>query len=108
MPTVAVLATDPILAVRTQAADAVIALMNTNLQIALDVAAELFDAPVDVFDAVTCGRLLQYAVINEPDRFAPHLRRGLDGPHQVAERAGQVAGRSLSCVTWWSNRHRAT
>ena len=90
MPTVAVLANDPILAVRTQAADAVIALMNTDLQIALDVAAELFDAPVDVFEAVTCGRLLQYALINEPDRFAPHLRRSLDGPDQVAERAGQV------------------
>ena len=43
----------------------------------------------DVFEAVTCGRLLQYALIHEPDRFAPHLRRGLDGPDPVAERAGQ-------------------
>ncbi|MGH3319504.1 MAG: NB-ARC domain-containing protein [Streptosporangiaceae bacterium] len=90
MPTVAALARDPILAVRTQAAEAVLALMNSHPQAAQDIAAELLDASVHVFDSVTTCRLLQVALLREPERFASYLRRALDGPESVAERGGQV------------------
>lgn len=90
IPTVAALATDSILAVRTWAAEAVTALLNADPQTAQDIAADLFDAPVDIFDANSTCRLLQYALIRQPDRFTPHLHRALTGPDPVAERAGQV------------------
>jgi len=89
--TVAALAADPILAVRTWAAEAVVALMNSRAEVALEIAANLFgDTPVDVFDSVTACRLLHVAMLRDPERFAPHLRRALDGPDSVAERAGPV------------------
>lgn len=90
MPTVVVLARDPIMAVRTQAAGAVLTLLNSRPKSAQDIAAELFDAPVDVLDSVTICRLLQVALLREPERFAPYLCRALDGPESVAERGGQA------------------
>lgn len=90
-PTIAALATDPILAVRTCAAEAARALMNHRPEVALAIANDLFtDAPVDVFDSVITPRLLRVALFREPEAFAPHLRRALDGPESVAERAGPV------------------
>jgi hypothetical protein len=89
-PTVAALASDPILAVRTQAAEAVGALLNVAPLRAGDIAADLFDASVDIFDASTCCRLLEHMLDREPDRFAPHLARALEGPESVAEAAGWV------------------
>lgn len=90
-PTVAALAVDPILAVRTWAAEAVIALMNSRPRVGLDIAAGLFRVDdADVFDSSTASRLLRIALIREPQTFAPHLRRALQGPESVAERAGQV------------------
>jgi len=90
-PTVTALAADPILAVRTWAAEAVVALMNSRPEIALGIGGDLFgDAPLDVFDSVTACRLLRVALLRDPERFAPHLRRALDGPDTVAERAGSV------------------
>ncbi len=91
IPTVTALAADPILAVRTWAADAVVALMNSRPEVGLGIADDLFgDAPVAVFDSVTACRLLRVALLRDPERFAPHLRRALDGPDTVAERAGSV------------------
>ncbi|MDQ3273687.1 MAG: NB-ARC domain-containing protein [Actinomycetota bacterium] len=90
-PTVTALAADPILAVRTWAAEAVVALMNSRPEIALGIANDLFgDAPVDVFDSVTACRLMRVALLRDPEMFAPHLRRALAGPDTVAERAGSV------------------
>lgn len=88
--TVAALAGDPILAVRTQAAEAVGALLNVSPLRAGDIAADLFDAPVDIFEASTCCRLLEYMLDREPVRFVPHLARALQGPESVAEAAGWV------------------
>lgn len=88
--TVAALASDPILAVRTQAAEAVGALLNASPLQAVDIAADLFDAPVDIFEASTCCQLLQYMLDRDPARFVPHLVRALEGPEPVAEAAGWV------------------
>ncbi|MGH3873108.1 MAG: hypothetical protein ACRDSR_16645 [Pseudonocardiaceae bacterium] len=90
-PTVTALATDPILAVRTWAAEAVVALMNSRPEVALGIAGDLFgDAPVALFDSVTVCRLLRVALLRDPERFAPHLCRALDRTDSVAERAGSI------------------
>lgn len=87
--TIARLATDPILAVRAQAAEAVAALMNHRRETALKIAHDLFsDAPLDLFGSVTVGRLLTYALLREPDKFTPQLVRALAGEDSAAERAG--------------------
>jgi len=88
-PAIGKLATDPILAVRTWAAEAVGALMNHRRESALEIAREMFkDAPLDLFEAGTVGRLLTYALLREPKTFTPHLVRALAGHDSVAERAG--------------------
>lgn len=89
-PTIASLAVDPILAVRTMAADAVVALMNHRSSHGLDLAEKLLDAAVDIYDSVTVTRLLQLVLLREPSRFAPQLARALEGPDPVGRRAGQV------------------
>ena len=89
-PTVAALAVDPILAVRTMAADAVVALMNHRSARGLDLAEKLFDAADDIYDSVTVIRLLQLVLLREPTRFAPQLACALKGSDPVARRAGQV------------------
>lgn len=90
LPTVAALATDPILAVRAWAAEAVVALMAPQPGAALDLAAALFAAPEELFSAETTRRLLQHAIIQDPGRFGPHLERVLGGAETVAERAGEA------------------
>jgi hypothetical protein len=88
-PTIAKLATDPVLAVRTWAARAVGALMNHQRETALEIANDLFnEAPLDLFESVTVGHLLTYALLREPETFTPHLLRALTGQDSVAERAG--------------------
>jgi hypothetical protein len=90
-PTIAKLATDPVLAVRTWAAEAVGALMNHRRETAMTLANDLFkEAPLDLFDSVTTGQLLTYALLREPDTFTPHLLRALTGEDSVAERAGST------------------
>ena len=89
-PTVAALATDRVLAVRICAADAVRALMNVSPQIGEDIAANLFAAKVDVFDSIATCNLLQVSTLRDPDRFAAHFRRALEGRESVARRAGRV------------------
>jgi hypothetical protein len=90
-PTIAKLATDPVLAVRTWAADAVSVLMYHQRDTALEIANDLFDeAPLDLFDSPTVSRLLTFALLREPDTFTPHLLRALTGQDSVAERAGST------------------
>jgi HEAT repeat protein len=90
-PTIAKLATDPVLAVRSWAAEAVGALMNHQRETALEIANDLFkEASLDLFESVTVGRLLTYALLREPDTFTPHLLRALAGQGSVAERAGST------------------
>ncbi|PWU61871.1 hypothetical protein DLE60_03495 [Micromonospora globispora] len=91
IPTIAKLATDPVLAVRTWAAEAVGALMNHQRETAVKIANDLLDeAPLDLFDSVTVNRLLTYALLREPETFTPHLLRALTGQDSVAERAGST------------------
>lgn len=81
---------DKILAVRVCAAEAVVALLIHESEIALDFAARLFDAPIDVLDAHTSERLLGHATLRDPDRFAPVLAAALAGPDEIAMRAGGI------------------
>lgn len=81
---------DDILAVRVCAAQAVIALLIYESEIALDFAERLFNAPIDVLDAHSSERLLGYATLRDPDRFAPVLEAALVGPDEIAMRAGGI------------------
>lgn len=81
---------DDILAVRVCAAKAVIALLIHESELALDFAERLFDAQIGVLDAHTSERLLGYATLRDPDRFAPLLAAALAGPDEVAMRAGRI------------------
>ncbi|MFD3908328.1 hypothetical protein ACFXOL_14215 [Streptomyces californicus] len=89
-PLVTRLANDPVLAVRVCAAQAVLALMNHDPQIALDTAEQLLNhQDANVYNASTTQRLLINTLIREPSRFAAHLARALQGPGDTAELAGQ-------------------
>ena len=72
LPVVEGLALDEVLAVRVCAARAVLALLNHTAEHALDLAARLFGAPLDVLDARTSQALLTHAVLRDPDRFTPY------------------------------------
>jgi len=86
----AALVTDPILAVRTQAAEALRALMNHRPDLALDLAeALLTGADVELFGVRTVTALLVSGLVRRPEKFASHLQRALDGPDMIAEQAGQ-------------------
>lgn len=90
-PLILRLATDPTLAVRVCAAEAVRALMNHDPQTALDTADQLMThQDRNVHNAHTTERLLIHALARDPSRFAPHLRDALDAPQQIAELAGQT------------------
>ncbi|MGW9447455.1 hypothetical protein [Streptomyces sp. NPDC055632] len=85
------LATDPVLAVRVCAAEAVRALMNHDPQTALDAADQLMThQDLNVHNAHTTQRLLIGALARDPSRFAPHLDAALHGPRQTMELAGQT------------------
>jgi hypothetical protein len=87
----AALATDPILGVRAQAAEALRALMNHRPELALDLAeALLTGADVDLLGTPTVTALLISGLVRRPERFAPHLKRALDGPDTTAEQTGQA------------------
>lgn len=88
-PVVASLAVDSNTGVRACAAESVVALLKHDTDIALDLAERLLDVPTDVYDAPTIERLLTYCLLRAPKRFAPHLKRALDGSHAVAVRAGR-------------------
>lgn len=90
LPLVENLAVDRSLAVRTCAAEAVVALLNHDSDRALDTAERLFDAPVDIHDAPTSERLLTHSLLRAPERFAPHLKRVLEGSPSVSKRGGHT------------------
>lgn|GEM_PF-1180253 len=87
----AALATDPILGVRAQTAEALRALMNHRPELALDLAETLLTgANVDLLGTPTVTALLISGLVRRPGQFAPHLQRALDGPDTTAEHAGQA------------------
>jgi hypothetical protein len=89
-PLVTRLANDPVLAVRVCAAQAVLALMKHDPQIALDTTEQLLNHPdTNVYNASTTQRLLINTLVRESSRFAAHLARALQGPGDTAELAGQ-------------------
>lgn len=90
LPVVERLATDVNMAVRTCAAEAVVALLHHESDRALELAEKLLDAPIEVFDARTTERLLTYCILRAPERFSIHLQRVVEGPDAVAERAGRI------------------
>ncbi|GAA1292311.1 hypothetical protein [Saccharothrix xinjiangensis] len=96
LPTVARLANDPIMAVRTQTTEAVLALFNTHPEEALNLANQLLSEPkIDIFDSDPATHLLTSVALLEPQRFAGHLARALAGPEAIAERAGHVWANAL-------------
>ena len=90
-PLVARLATDPIMAVRVQAAAAVTALLKPMPDTALSLASDLFtDVDIEIVDTNPTAPLLRTALLQDPDTFAPLVNRALAGPEAVARRAGMV------------------
>lgn len=89
-PVVERLATDPILAVRTCAANAVAALLNHDEAFALSLIEALLDAPIDILDARTTERLLTYAILRAPDRFSDQLGRAIHAGRPIAKRGGRI------------------
>lgn len=91
LESLAALATDPILAVRAQAAEALRALMNHRPELALDLTEALLSgATIDLLGTRTVTDLLISGLVRRPEKFAPHLQRALDSSDPVAERAGQA------------------
>jgi hypothetical protein len=91
LESLAALATDPILAVRAQAAEALRALMNHRPELALDLAeALLTGAEADLLGTRSVAELVISGLVRRPENFAPHLQRALDSPDVVAELAGQA------------------
>ncbi|MFE9404757.1 hypothetical protein ACFYNY_23810 [Streptomyces sp. NPDC006530] len=89
-PLVTRLANNSVLAVRVCAAQAVLALMKHDPQIALDTTEQLLNhQDANVYNASTTQRLLINTLVREPSRFAAHLARALQGPGDTAELAGQ-------------------
>ena len=90
MPTVDALTQDATVAVRVCAAEAVTALLNHATPQALDLAERMFNTDISVLDAHTSERLLTYAVLRDPDRFARTLAEAIAGPEDIAVRAGRI------------------
>jgi hypothetical protein len=91
LPGVTALSSAPSVATRAMAAEAVSALLNHNRDRALDLADTLFlDAPPEIFQAPTVGRLLLYCLNRSKERFAPHLARALAGPEKSAQVGGEI------------------
>jgi hypothetical protein len=91
-PAVQALANDPILAVRTCAADAVAAMLNRDPAQGILLGEELFDTSIEVLDARTTERLLIHLMRRNPERFSNTLADGLGASDAIATRAGVVWG----------------
>ena len=89
-PVIERLSCDPIMAVRTCAANGVIALLNHDTAHALVLAEALFDGPIDILDARTTEQLLMHCIVRSPLRFAAQLDRALNGSDSVARRGGHI------------------
>jgi hypothetical protein len=90
VPAIQQLSQDPNLGVRVMAADTVVLLERHAPEITFDLAELLFDAPVDIFGTRNTELLVIRALRHDPDRFAAHLARALDGPPEVATHAGST------------------
>jgi len=92
IPIVQALASDPILAVRTHAAEAVRALINSRCDVALDLAESLMTGvDIDLFSTPTAAQLLAASLLRQPARFAPHLERVLaSSAAEVARHGGGI------------------
>lgn len=90
-PTIMALASDPVLAVRTQTAMAIHALLQPHPDAALDLADQLLaESPDDILTSSRTIELLTAALLCAPQRFTTHLARALNGPPTAAELAGQA------------------
>ncbi|MDO5866106.1 MULTISPECIES: ATP-binding protein [Paenarthrobacter] len=89
-PVVETLAVDSNLGVRSQTAEAVLALMNHEPERAYDLGEALLDADIELYDTRNVERLMSYLLVREPERFGQFLTRGLEGPGHVALRAGRL------------------
>ncbi|MFG1625455.1 hypothetical protein [Kribbella sp. NPDC049227] len=95
-PTLEKLATADSVATRAMASEAAAALLNHNRAKALDIADALLQGPIDdMIRAVTVRDLLIYSFIRDPERFAPHLLRALNGSADGARQAGQIWAMAL-------------
>ena len=89
-PVVQRLALNESLPVRSCAAEALIALLRHDPSDALNIAALLFEPSIEILNAPTSERLLTYAMIRDPERFARVLERTLVARTRIAQRAGRV------------------
>jgi hypothetical protein len=91
LPSVANLVRDPVMAVRVRAAIPIAALLNTHVDVALDLADHLLlNSAVDIFTTRPVVQLLIYAILRAPQRFAAHLTRAVGGSEAAAELAGHA------------------
>ncbi|MFC9250032.1 hypothetical protein [Amycolatopsis thailandensis] len=91
LPVVMELSQDPILSVRAEATRPVLALFNSHLEQALDIADSLFDtSAIEIHHSRSANRLLKYALRDAGTRFARHLNRALEADHHIAVRAGRI------------------
>lgn len=82
------LASDPIMAVRVRSAEAILALLNTLPDRALEIAQDIFAmSPANIFDTYECAELLKHAILRRSHDFAPHLLRALTADDATAKRA---------------------
>lgn len=89
LQTVRKLAGDPIMAVKVRTAEAILALLNTLPDEALDIAERMFaDSPAELTNARETAELLKHACLRRPRAFAPHLHRALVADEATAKRAG--------------------
>ncbi len=91
LPVVTELAQDPILSVRAEATRPLLALFNSHMEQALDIADGLFaTSAIEIHHSKLANRLLKFAIYRAGRRFARHLNRALEADHPVALRAGHV------------------
>jgi hypothetical protein len=87
--TIRELAEDANLAVRVRTAEAILALLNTMPEQALDIAEEMFaTAPAEIFDSHECIELLKHSCLRRSEKFSLHLHRALEANESTAKRAG--------------------
>ncbi|WP_410615844.1 hypothetical protein [Amycolatopsis sp. lyj-109] len=96
LPIVAELAADPILSVRAEATRPVLALFNSHLEQALDIADSLFaTSAIEIHHSNAANRLLTYAIYRSGTRFSRYLNRALEEEDPIAARAGHIWANAL-------------